>query len=302
MTEIKRQHFLPFVFLKYFRCDPDVATREKATILRDDGNSVVEEKVANQCYSSWCYRRTDTHQSESSFGTFERDWDEVIQRARLGRHEHALLFSQMVLYHFRNLSIKLLTDRFDRFTAVEGSIFSFIEQKILRLPAGVRFTDDPTHVTAFPWRTKLVSFPKDVLLVSDNPSVMTILTRQREEYGPFFLPISPRELLVAIDPCRYRFKDSSIPTLNDSFLANAYVAAQGMRHVYYSAPMDATLRKNLWQFIGRNRIGVNVRGSIDGKRFVPCHPIYPSVQGQHFSFLDQLDESGTPTTHSRRRA
>lgn len=293
MAEIKRQHFLPFVYLKHFRCDPAVTSREKATILRDDGQSVAEEKVANQCYSSWCYRRTDTQHSESSFGTFESDWDEAIQRARLGHREHALLFSQMVLYHFRNLSIRLLTDKFDRFAFVQGSVFSFIEQKILRLPAGIRFADDPTHVTAFPWMTKLISFPRNVLLASDNPAVMTILSRQREEYGPFFLPVSPSELLIAIDPNRYRIKESSIPTVDDAFLANAYVAAQGMRHLYYSAPMNNKLRQNLWQFMDRNRIGENSRGSFDGKRFVPCHPNYPSVQGQRFSFIEPLDEPAT---------
>lgn len=288
MPETRRQHFLPFAYLKYFRCNTDIATRDSATILRDDGDFVVEEKVANQCYATWCYRRTNTQESESAFGTFERDWDEVIQRARFGHHEHALLFSQMVLYHFRNLSIDIMTDEMDRFTAVQGSIYSFIEQKILNLPKGVKFTDDPSHVTDFPWKTRLINFPRDLLLVSDNPSVMTILDREKVNYGPFFLPISPRELLVAFDPNKYRFKDQHVPIPADAFLANAYAAAQGMRHVYYSTPMSSELRTDLWKFIGRNRISGSARGSIDGKIFVPCHPMYPSNQGQRFSFLDEI--------------
>lgn len=293
MPETKRQHFLPFVYLKYFCCDPAVTTRDSATTLRDDGNAVVEEKVANQCYATWCYRRTNTHEPEGAFGSFESDWNEVVNRARLGRGEHALLFSQMVLYHFRNLSISILTDKMDRFTAVQGSIYSFIEQKILKLAKGVKFTDDPSHVTAFPWKTQIVTFPTEILLTSDNPSVMTILTRERAEYGPFFLPISPRELLVAIDPERYSFREKHVPTPDDAFLANAYVAAQGMRHVYYSSPMNPDLRTDLWRFINRNRISEGGRGFIDGKLFVPCHPMYPSVQGQRFSFLEEVRGSCT---------
>ena len=287
MTETKRQHFLPFVYLKYFRCKPHLSRRDDATILRDDGVTVNEEKIENQCYSSWFYRRTKTQESENAFGTFESDWNEIVSRARNGIDERALVFSQIVLYHFRNLSIRILTSEMDRFTAVQGSIFSFIEQKILKLERGVKYTDDPKHVTEFPWHVKLVTFPSAILLTSDNPSVMTIGDRKKVDYGPFFLPISPREIFVAFDPKKYLFTEGEPGNESDAFLANAYVAAQSKKHVYYSNPMPAALRANLWEFIGRNRAAATGCGFIDGQQFTPGHALYPANAGQKFSFLNE---------------
>jgi len=90
-TETKKQHYLPFAYLKYFRCASSNSQREKATILRDDGTHVVEEKVVNQCYKTWFYRRENTQESEQGFQSFESDWDTVVSNARAQKDESALL-------------------------------------------------------------------------------------------------------------------------------------------------------------------------------------------------------------------
>ena len=154
-NEVRRQHFLPFAYLKYFRCLEDIDSRKHATILVDSGSGPVrEDKVENQCYSINFYRSSNTQESESGFRAFEDDWNETVRFARAGKDESALLFQQLLVYHFRNLSIRLLTKEHDRFTLVSHASVNFIEQKILRLPEGRRFTDDPNHVHNFPCRSR----------------------------------------------------------------------------------------------------------------------------------------------------
>ncbi|MFQ5638902.1 MAG: DUF4238 domain-containing protein [bacterium] len=287
VQETKKQHFLPFVYLKYFRRSEKVASREKATILRDDGNSVTEEKVANQCYVRWFYKKENTTESEAAFQIYENDWDEVVARVHAGYEESALIFLQMVLYHFRNLSIRMLSDEIGRFDAVQGSVCAFVEQKIMRLSDGVHFTDEDAHVTNFPWETRIVKLEAPILLTSDNPSVMTITDKTKEKYGPFFLPISPSELLVAIDKSKYRFKSHN-GNIHDGYIANAYVAAQGLRHLYYSQPMIDSQRKDLWMFIERNGADKGDRGSFEHNIFVPGHPLYGDKNNQKFQFLQEI--------------
>lgn len=286
MQETKKQHYLPFVYLKYFRSSEEIAERERATIFRDDGNSVTEEKVANQCYAKWFYRRENTSESEESFQTFEGDWNEIIRRARTGHKEDALLFIQMIMYHFRNLSIRLLSDDIERFDAVQGSIAAFIEQKILKLKEGIQLTDDASHVKNFPWEVRIIDFETPMLLTSDNPSVMTITNKSKVDYGPFFLPISPSELLVAIDKSKYSFSSYN-GNIHDGYIANAYVASQGLRHLYYSHTMNDLERKNLWEFIERNS-NDGARGSFDKGKFVPGHSLYGDKEHQKFHFLHEI--------------
>ena len=190
--ETRKQHYLPFAYLNYFRVDANVLSRKKARIYRDDGTRVDLVKVGSQCYRNWFYRSANTRESESGFQLFERDWSTQVRNIRSGKREDAMVFAQMLLYHFRNTSIRHLSNM-DRYDAVTKAVYIWIEQKVLALPKGVRFTDDPRHVTEFPWHVRLVRL-KSPLLTSDNPSVMAV-PPERKGYAPFFLPISPNELL-----------------------------------------------------------------------------------------------------------
>ena len=278
--ETKKQHFLPFAYLKYFRCCEDVTGRPDATILRDDGDTVVEEKVANQCYANNLYRKNNTNESEQGLGVYESDWDKCISTVRTGVNEDALLMLQIVMYHFRNISIRIQKDDVDRYTLVTTAVRNFVEQKILKLPKGVEFADDPQHVTQFPWIVRLIKFKKPLLITSDNPSVMTIQTKKQELYGPFFIPVSPTELMVAIDKSQYEFHAFS-GTDQDAYLANAAVAGQSSRHVYMSEKMEGSVRASLWDFLGKHRVREQERGVFEEDRFVPTHPVYENP----FSFI-----------------
>lgn len=280
IQETKKQHFLPFVYLKYFRCHEDVATRENATIWRDDGKTVTEEKVENQCYANYFYRKKNTKESEEGFGAYETDWDECVLRARAGKAESALLLLQMVVYHFRNISIRALKDDVDRYNLVLMAAKNFLEQKILRLSKGVEFTDNSSHVTQFPWLVRLIKFESPLLLTSDNPSVMTITTKKSESYGPFFIPVSPTELMVGIDKSKFRFC-STKGTDADACIANAAVASQSSRHIYTSEPMDNSVRESLWRYLKKHQISEQERGAFYEKNFIPAHPVYE----KKFSFV-----------------
>lgn len=282
VQETKKQHYLPFAYLKYFRCNEAICERSKATIYRDDGNSVTEEKVSNQCYANNFYRETNTTESELGLSTFEKDWDECIKRARSEEDESALLMLQMIMYHFRNISIRLIQTNLDRFTLVSSAAVNYVEQKILRLPSEVRINDDPSHVMNFPWEVKIVNFEEPILLTSDNPSVMTIRSTAQELYGPFFLPISPTELLVAIDRSIYKFSRTA-GIDKDAFFANAAVASQSSRHVFTSFRQQESVRESLWEFMKDHRIQENERGYFHKNVFTPAHPIYDYP----FSFIER---------------
>ena len=202
MLETKKQHYLPFAYLKFFRTPDSYAARKHAKIFCDNGDKVWEAKAGKQCYRHWFYRRNNTRQSELGFQSFENDWAECLDNLRAGRLEDSLLLFQILMYHFRNISIQHLTEM-DRFDAVSFACSNWIEQKVLKLPKGVKFTGDPKHVTEFPWIVRLISFSTP-LLTSDNPSVLSINPERDGSYAPFFLPVSPTELLVAIDPTGIR--------------------------------------------------------------------------------------------------
>jgi uncharacterized protein YnzC (UPF0291/DUF896 family) len=282
--ETKKQHYLPFAYLKYFRIDPKVSNREHAKILRDDGVNVTEELVANQCYKKWFYRKKETKESECGFQKFEEDWDTTVKNTRAGANENSLIFMQMILYHFRNLSIQYLT-AMDRYDAVSAAVKTWIENKVLKLPKGVEFTDDDSHIHNFPWDVNIVRMG-GTLLTSDNPSVMAIPPTQ-DGYAPFFLPISPSELLVAIDKTKYKFMNL-VGSAQDAVIANAFVASQGLRHVYYHKKMPPNLRTDLWKMIERNRQPKHSRGKFEGSRFKPGHVIFGTQERHNFTFLKVL--------------
>lgn len=284
--ETKNQHYLPFVYLKYFRCNSEISSRKKATIFRDDGVNIMEERVVNQCYSKWTYKKENTSESEDSFQVFESDWDESISRARAGIEENALLFIQIIMYHFRNVSIQNSSTEKERFTFVNYSISNFIEQNILLLKKGVYFTDSPDHVHNFPWHVRIIKMDNPILLTSDNPAVLTITQPFDGSYGPFFLPISPTELLVAVDKQKYSFI-SYHGRDHDGYIANAFVAGQAMRHVYYNQKIPESIRTDLWSFIKRNKETSNY-GSFNNDKMLPTHPIYAEHSSMTFQFLKKL--------------
>jgi len=279
--ETKKQHYLPFTYLKYFRIDQNVADRKNATIFRDDGSSVTLELVANQCYKKWFYRKEATKESEKGFQIYEADWHETVENMRAGENENVTIFLQLIMYHFRNLSIQHLGEM-ERYEAVITAVKNWIEQKVLKLPKGVNFTDDASHIHNFPWDVKIIKM-NSPLLTSDNQAVMTI-PPTKNGYGPFFLPISPNELLVAIDKTKYNFQ-SLEGGEEDSILANSFVAAQGLRHVYYHEEMPSVLRVNLWDMINRNKQSQDSRGKFENKGFIPGHSIFGTQERQKFTFL-----------------
>jgi len=190
------------------------------------------------------------------------------------------------MYHFRNLSIRFQHDTMDRYEAVSNAVQAFISQKILHLPEGVAIADDPSHVTEFPWEVKLITMNSPLLFASDNPAVMSIPPSQ-DGYAPFFLPVSPNELLVGIDKLKYRFRQLD-GSDHDAFIAGAFVAAQGQRYIYYHQEMPDALRNDLWKMITRARIQEHQLGHFFNSRFIPTHPIYGINPAQTFQFLEEV--------------
>ena len=282
VKETKKQHFLPFTYLKYFHTSDSPATRDDALIYRDNGKDAAKDRAAKQCYKHNFYRKENTKESEEAFQVFENDWDECVSDARQSKPNDPLLFMQIINYHFRNFSMRLNTSFEDRFQLVIRATANFIEQKILHLKDGQSFKDDPRFIRNFPWSVKLIRFEKPILITSDNPSVLTAETLKVEQFAPFFLPISPTELLIAFDKSRYRLKRLQ-GTDKDGYIANSYVACQAVHHIYYSSPLTPSERDSLWDLVDRKGVDHHQRGQFTTTNFVPTLALYQ----MQFSFIEK---------------
>jgi hypothetical protein len=264
MAAYKKQHYVPVAYLKNFRSNPSETNRKKQRIWRDDSHEVLEVKVEKQCCEDWAYRKPNERpeESEQGFKKFEDDWRECLVRARSGKPESALLTMQQLMFHFRNLSVKWELADMDAFDAIWNAVVAFAEKQVLELPEGTRFTDDPKHVSDFPWETRLIAFGAPVLVTSDNPSVVTALPQRGRAYGPLFLPVSPSELLVTVDPTRIRFNGNS-PEDRDAQIANLYVAYQRIEFVFSSTQYQH--RTHLWKAVSSQpNLLESARAHLDG--------------------------------------
>lgn len=224
---------------------------------------------------------------DGGFGVFERDWNENLRRARLGQNESSLIMMQILMYHFRNISIQHLIPMADRYDLIVNAVITYIEQKIMKLPSGVKFTDEPSHVNNFPWLSKIVVFNEPHLITSDNPAVLTFTSNENEDFGPFILPISPTELFVSIDKSKYRFS-SLVGVKQDSYIANALVAAQRVEKVFYHKELSTADRSGLWDLIRRCGATDSSRGKFEERRFIPGLTKY---ENNKFSFLEEIENS-----------
>lgn len=263
MTRYQNQHYLPVAYLKSFRSNRDEKRRRKLRIWRDDSLAEMDVKLERQCCEDWAYRKADQNpkESEDGFGRLESDWQSCLKLARSGEGVSAMLTIQQLALHFRNLSARWDLEGGDPFDAVSKSVAVFIEQQILELPQGTRFCDDPNHVLKFPWESRLITFAEELLVTSDNPSVVTSLSLAKRAYGPLVLPVSPSELLVTIDPARIRFRNVS-PTPADAEVANFYVARQRRAFVFSSSRYK--FRKQMWEAVGKYPVSNQARAHLDG--------------------------------------
>ncbi len=280
--EIKTQHYLPFVYLNQFRFDIAVKERGKSMFYFDNGTIRKKVPIDTQGAKKWFYRKENTEESEKSFQKYESDWNTVIDNQRRAKYEDFLAFLQIIMYHFRNTGIEMVDSHFPRFESIQNAVYDFISQKILKLAPGQDILEDPQHVHNFPWECRIINFRGFKLITSDNPSILTI-AQNENGYGPFFIPISSCELLVAIDKSKYKFNSYS-GTIQDSYASNAYVGCQSNSMIFYARPFSDEIRMNLWKLINEQRLPKEKRGKFEKERFIPTHPYY----GEKFSFLDEL--------------
>lgn len=280
--ETKKQHYLPFVYLNQFRSDIAVKERGKSLFYIDNGDIVKQVPIDTQGAKKWFYRDINTDESEAAFQTFESDWNTVIDNQRRAKYEDALAFIQIVMFHFRNKGIQLIDSKFPRFESIQNAVEGFINQKILKLDNDQTLYGEPDLIRNFPWSCRIIDFSGAVLITSDNPSILTI-TPDNLGYGPFFIPISPSELLVAIDKSKYSFV-SYRGTQQDARVSNSYVGCQSEKMIYYSQKLPQDEHNGLWRVINQSRIPQKSRGKFEQNGFVPTHPHYK----EQFTFIRKL--------------
>lgn len=281
--EIKNQHYLPFVYLNQFRSDIAIRERGKSTFYFDNGTMFKEVPVDTQGAKKWFYRKENTEESEKSFQKYEKDWNTLIDNQRRGKYEDALAFLQIIMYHFRNTGIELVNSKFPRFESIQNAVYDFTSQKILKLKSDQSIFDDKSYILNFPWECRIVNFNGFKLITSDNPAVLTIRPEENG-YGPFFIPISSCELLVAIDKSKYKFNTYK-GTNQDSYVSNAYVACQSNSMIFYAKPMKNEHRTDLWKLVNKSRLPNEKKGKFEQEIFIPTHTHY----NEQFSFLDKLN-------------
>jgi len=279
--EIKTQHYLPFVYLNQFRFDIAVKERGKSMFYFDNGTIWKKVPIDTQGAKKWFYRKENTKESEESFQKYEADWNTVIDNQRRAKYEDFLAFLQIIMYHFRNTGIEMVDSKFPRFESIQNAVYDFISQKILKLDTDQSIFDDPSHVHNFPWECRIINFSGFKLITSDNPSILTI-NKNENGYGPFFIPISSCELLVAIDKNKYEFNSYKGTNL-DANVSNAYVGCQSNSMIFYARPFSDEIRSNLWKLIFDKRLPKESRGKFEKERFIPTHPHY----NEKFSFLNE---------------
>lgn len=182
--EIKKQHYLPFVYLNQFRSDIAIKERGKSTFYFDNGHIWKEVSVHAQGAKKWFYRKENTEESEKSFQKYEKDWNNVINNQRRAKYEDFLAFLQIIMYHFRNTGIEMVDSKYPRFESIQNAVYDFTSQKILQLDPGQNIFEDKSYINDFPWECRIVNFSGFKLITSDNPSVLTIAPSENG-YGPF---------------------------------------------------------------------------------------------------------------------
>ena len=285
--EIKNQHFLPFVYLNQFRSDIAIKARGKSMFYFDNGKISKQVPIDSQGAKKWFYREKNTEESEKAFQKYESDWNTVLDNQRRAKYEDSLAFLQMIMYHFRNTGIEMVNSKFPRFESIQNAVETFIHQKIFNLDPDQSIFEDTSLIHNFPWECRIISFPDLKLITSDNPSILTI-TPDNLTYGPFFIPISPSELLVAIEKNKYKF-NSYHGSNQDSRIANCLVGCQSNRMIYYHQPLPEKEHKGLWEKIKEKRLPLEHRGKFEENRFIPSHFKYTSK----LSFLDELNETSS---------
>lgn len=285
--EIKNQHYLPFVYLNQFRSDINIKERGKSVFYIDNGNIMKQVPIDTQGAKKWFYREKNTRDSEAAFQKYEGDWNTVIDNQRRAKYEDALAFFQIVMYHFRNTGIELVNSKFPRFESIQNAVESFVNQKILKLDDDLTLFGEPELVRNFPWECRIIDFSGFKLITSDNPSILTIKADE-SGYGPFFIPISPGELLVAVDKTKFKFNSYS-GTEQDARVSNALVGCQSNKMIYYAKPLPEPEHKDLWNLINSKRMPLKNRGKFEENRFIPSHFHYRDK----FSFLTEIFDEST---------
>jgi hypothetical protein len=279
--EIKTQHYLPFVYLNQFRFDIAVKERGKSMFYFDNGTILKKVPIDTQGAKKWFYRKENTKESEESFQKYESDWNTVIDNQRRAKYEDFLACLQIIMYHFRNTGIEMVDSKFARFESIQNAVYDFISQKILKLDSDKSIFEDPSHLHNFPWECRIINFSGFKLFTSDNPSILTI-NKSENGYGPFFIPISSCELLVAIDKNKYEFNSYNGTNL-DANVSNAYVGCHSNSVIFYARPFSDEIRSDLWKLIFDKRVTKESRGKFEKERFIPTHPHY----NEKFSFLNE---------------
>lgn len=282
VKEIKIQHYLPFVYLNQFRSQISIKERGKSMFYFDNGRLFKQVPVDSQGAKKWFYRRENTEESEKLFQKYESDWNSVIDNQRRAKYEDCLAFLQIIMYHFRNTSIELIDSKLPRFESIQNAVYAFTAQKILGLKPGQDLFEDPKYIRNFPWECRIINLRGSKLITSDNPSILSV-AEDHNGYGPFFIPISSSELLVAIDKTKYKFSSYNGST-QDAFISNAYVGCQSNAMIFYAKEMREENRNSLWKLINEYRLPNKSRGKFEQNRFMPTHTHYR----ERFSFIEEI--------------
>ncbi len=278
----KKNHFVPYAYLKSFRIDLQKEKRKEVTghiytNLKYTGKVLLESICfQNQLYTS--VKGSDEY--EKIFKLFEDDWRVLLEKSIGGgiKDISASILVNILLLNFRNRVIINSTD-YERGELVFKALTKYFLEKFLKQSYWPTLYREVGEIFNSNWDVRLIRMCD--LITSDNPAVIT-RDMLLNGFGPIFLPVSPDSAFVVINKDFYTFS-KGVGDKKDSELINLYVAYQHNIHIVSSKQIENF--ENLKQAINKNREKLPTdEGSFTNTRFKPSIQRYRHDKNG-FSFL-----------------
>ena len=250
----RKQHYLPYVYLKEFSENP-TAARRRSYIWRLGEPSNTRTKTERQCVESHFYSKLHAKHAEDLFHHYEEIYahikgllrDQVAPKT-LGEY-FGLMFS-IISLHLRNPSYQNRThaETIEAYLNLEPQFL----HRLLRFEEGATMTHDSmVEKLKERWRVSVVRTESDVTLVtSDNPAHVYVL-RRNEPPVMMTLPITPTTCAVAFDEKSLHVRH--IISASDAGYLNASQAFYCQKAVYSHEETQGDIRAFLVKYMSKRQ-------------------------------------------------
>lgn len=278
MAQYKSQHWLPACYMKFFAISA-TPTGRSTRVYYTNANESKIGSVANLSCADFHYSRVEPEEAETSFHGIENQYPLTITKLLDGNSIHKIEYFQLILsiidFHARNASYENRTpqENYKAFEHVSRGLIGEIFGDV-----GANFHKMLDFMEAN-WRFNLLHSPHDVLLSSDNPSMIFSLGNK---IAFIFLPVHPEFGVVAFDRRKIEVTNNVI-NQRDNEILNSMQATVCINYVYSNTDLSDQIGEGeaLTKLINRER----ENGFVEADCWKPNFMDYLTLLPDKFGFI-----------------